>query len=54
MRTIQRDISLTLFIKVLLLIILWVVCFRGHKHPHVDGPTWLLGASDASVNQLQG
>lgn len=43
MSSARRDIARTLAIKLLLLVLLWFVCFRGAEKPTVDGPTWLLG-----------
>lgn len=34
MTKIQRDISLTLIVKLCLLAILWYVCFSGPRHKH--------------------
>ena len=44
MKKITRDIQLTLFIKFLLLIILWVVCFKGAEKNTVSLAQWLYGA----------
>ncbi len=46
-----RDIRRTLLVKLLLLVVLWFVCFRGAEKPVVDGPKWLLGTSTLTPNQ---
>lgn len=42
MKAISKDISLTLVIKLLLLFILWHVCFKGMRRPVNDVSEWLL------------
>jgi hypothetical protein len=46
-----RDIRRTLLIKLLLLILLWLVCFRGTEKPVVNGPSWLLGTNISTPKQ---
>lgn len=41
MRSLARDIQFTLLIKFLLLIILWVVCFRNVQKPSTDVQQWM-------------
>ncbi|MDF1678366.1 MAG: hypothetical protein P1U32_06700 [Legionellaceae bacterium] len=43
MASAARDIKRTLIFKLLLLFLLWFVCFRGAEKPVVDAPAWLLG-----------
>lgn len=43
MKKITRDIQLTLIVKLLLLIALWVICFRGAEKNTVDLGQWLYG-----------
>ncbi len=46
MQPITRDIQLTLVIKLLLLFVLWFVCFHGAGKNSVDMAQWLYGAGD--------
>lgn len=48
MKTISRDISLTLMIKLLMLFILWYVCFKGMHKPVNDVSRWLLGSNSGT------
>ncbi len=43
MRSLARDIQLTLIIKFSLLIILWLVCFKHVEKPSMNRSQWLLG-----------
>ena len=45
MRSLSRDIKLTLLIKFSLLIILWLVCFKGVEKPSMSTQQWLLGSN---------
>ena len=45
MKKITRDIRLTLMIKFVLLLILWIVCFKGAEKNTTSLPQWLYGAS---------
>ena len=45
MRSLARDIRLTLFIKFSLLILLWFVCFKQVEKPRLSSQAWLLGPS---------
>lgn len=45
MNTITRDIRLTLLIKFLLLMVLWIVCFKGAGKNTVSMQQWLYGSS---------
>ena len=45
MRSLARDIQLTLFIKLSLLILLWFVCFKQTEKPEMNTQKWLLGSS---------
>ena len=42
MRSLTRDIQITLFVKFSLLIILWFVCFKGVEKPSINTQQWLL------------
>ena len=48
MISLSRDIKLTLIIKFTLLIILWFVCFKDTKKPHITTQQWMLGP-DANI-----
>ena len=48
MKAISRDISLTLTVKLVLLFILWYVCFKGMHKPTHDISGWLLGSHSSS------
>lgn len=50
MKKITRDIRLTLTIKFLLLIVLWVVCFKGAVKNTVSMPQWLYGSGAEVVS----
>ena len=43
MRSLARDIRITLLIKFTLLIILWLLCFKGVEKPSINTHEWLLG-----------
>ena len=43
MRTLARDIKLTLIIKFSLLIILWFICFKNVEKPSMNTQQWLFG-----------
>lgn len=43
MRSLARDIRITLLIKFSLLIILWIICFKGVEKPSMNTQEWLLG-----------
>ncbi len=43
MKTITKDITLTLCFKFILLIVLWMVCFRGIAKNPVHLAQWLYG-----------
>lgn len=45
MNKLARDIRITLVIKFLLLIILWVVCFKGAVKNTVSMQKWLYGSN---------
>ncbi|MDX1836170.1 cytochrome oxidase putative small subunit CydP [Legionella taurinensis] len=45
MKPLTRDISITLLVKFILLVLLWWVCFRPVEKPVMDARQWLLGAS---------
>lgn len=60
MNKLTRDIRLTLMVKFVLLIILWVVCFKGADKNKMPLPQWLYGADiqqlvvkDSNVNTFQ-
>lgn len=44
MKTLTRDISITLLVKFILLFLLWWVCFSHVKKPVMDTGQWLLGS----------
>ena len=50
MRSLARDIQLTLFIKFFLLFILWFVCFKNTEKPAITTQQWMLG-SEPSLTQ---
>ena len=43
MRSLAGDIRVTLLIKFTLLIILWLICFKGVEKPSMNTKEWLLG-----------
>jgi hypothetical protein len=50
MKSLTRDISLTLIVKVLLLFLLWWFCVRT-MHPKLEkNDAWLLGSKKQSVS----
>jgi hypothetical protein len=57
MRSLARDIRITLLIKFSLLIILWIICFKGVEKPSMNTREWLLGtelnAHQSSGNTVQ-
>ena len=44
MRTLARDIKLTLLVKFSLLFILWLICFKDVVKPAIDTQQWLFGS----------
>ena len=50
MRSLARDIKLTLLIKFSLLIILWFVCFKGVEKPSMSTQRLLLGPDPITTN----
>jgi hypothetical protein len=52
MKTLARDVTVTLIVKLSLLILLWIVCFKGVEKPSKDPQQWLLGASVSQVQKL--
>lgn len=44
MKSLTRDILVTLIIKFILLILLWVFCFKNVEKPHLSNEQWLLGS----------
>lgn len=51
MKPLTRDISITLIVKLLLLITLWWVCFKDAEKPTKDPQRWLLGSSSLNIKQ---
>jgi hypothetical protein len=51
MKPLTRDISITLIVKLLLLITLWWVCFKGVEKPSKDPRQWLLGSNALNIKQ---
>lgn len=52
MRSLSRDIKITLIIKFSLLFILWLICFKDVAKPKISTQQWLLG-SQRLVNTTQ-
>ena len=44
MKSISRDISLTLILKIALLVLLWWVGFSHIERPKVNAQKWMLGS----------
>ena len=44
MKPLARDIIVTLIIKFILLISLWIICFKNVEKPHQSNEQWLLGS----------
>ncbi|MCW8400011.1 hypothetical protein OQJ26_14600 [Legionella sp. PATHC038] len=44
-KPLTRDILITLIIKFSLLILLWIICFKGVEKPHQSNEQWLLGSA---------
>ena len=49
MKMFTKDIVLTLSIKLIFLILLWLVCFKGAPRNNIDLSQWLYGAHNPSV-----
>lgn len=49
MKSLTRDITVTLIVKLSLLMLLWWVCFHGVEKPSKDARRWMLGASFSDV-----
>lgn len=43
LKPLARDIIVTLIIKLILLISLWIVCFKNVEKSHLSNEQWLLG-----------
>lgn len=43
-KPLTRDILVTLTIKFILLILLWVICFKNVEKPQQSNEQWLLGS----------
>ncbi len=52
MKSLSRDVVLTLIIKLSLLFILWFVCFKGVEKPSKNAQQWLLGGAVTSESRL--
>lgn len=52
MKPLTRDITVTLVVKLSLLIILWLVCVRGIERPAQYGPGWMLGSSVSGSGKI--
>lgn len=48
MKTLTRDISVTLIIKLALLFVLWFVCFKDTRKPVQNTDAWLFEAKAIS------
>lgn len=42
-KPLARDIIMTLIIKIILLISLWIICFKNVEKTHKSNEQWLLG-----------
>ncbi|WP_203455637.1 cytochrome oxidase putative small subunit CydP [Legionella sp. MW5194] len=51
MKALTRDISITLLVKFILLVLLWWVCFSHVEKPVRDARQWLLGSSVSDETQ---
>ncbi len=49
MKPLTRDIQFTLIIKFALLIVLWVICFKGAERNTTSMQQWLYGSSVKSA-----
>ena len=49
MKPFTRDITITLMIKMILLVLLWWVCVKGMRPVLSSGQEWLLGKHDQPV-----
>lgn len=49
MKMFTKDIVRTLAIKLVFLVLLWVVCFKGAPKNNIDLSQWLYGAQKNSV-----
>jgi len=56
MKLLTRDISVTLAVKLVLLILLWFIFVRGIGKPVKDAQQWMLGAtvSDTHLSVKKG
>lgn len=48
MKTLTRDVTITLMVKLLLLIALWFLCVKTMDKPNKDPAYWLLGQKQQS------
>ncbi|CAM3488208.1 cytochrome oxidase putative small subunit CydP [Legionella longbeachae] len=46
LKPLARDIIVTLIIKLILLISLWIICFKDVEKSHLSNEQWLLGVQD--------
>lgn len=51
MKTLTRDILVTLIVKITLLITLWWVCFKDVEKPVKDTRQWLFGSGTYTINK---
>lgn len=52
MKSLSRDILITLIVKFTLLIALWWICFKDIERPPKDMPKWLLGANHVATTPM--
>ncbi|WP_176695244.1 cytochrome oxidase putative small subunit CydP [Legionella massiliensis] len=53
MKTLTRDICVTLIVKFSLFFMLWFICIKGVEKPAMDMKKWLLGTgTPAKVTQV--
>ncbi|KTD63602.1 hypothetical protein Lsan_1035 [Legionella santicrucis] len=45
LKPLARDIIVTLVIKLILLISLWIICFKNVEKSHLSNEQWLLGVA---------
>lgn len=51
MTSLKLDISLTLLVKIILLVILWWTCVKGMHHDLTPTKEWLLGSKPQLIEK---
>ena len=52
MKSFRRDIAITLLLKILLLALLWYVCFSGPRARQLSPNEWFFGSQHTHQNLL--